>query len=385
MKKILFGLILSGALSVLLFACKKEENKAWLTNGTFFTSASNPLASSVSTIVLDSTSGGSKKAITITWPAVNYTAPVVVTYTLQIDSIKGTFAKPINVNMATGTSKSYTMGDFNTLATSLGLVPGTAGQLQIRVKADVIQTNGNTSAVPTTLSNVINVTVTPYSTIPKPIYPVPAALFLVGDATGGGWSNPVPVPTQQFTQIDPNTFGIVAQLTGGKQFLILPVNGDWSHKYAITGAGDPAGGAFVPDAANNMVGPTSTGLYKIIVDFVKGTYTITPSNGLEVPANLYIVGDATAGGWANPVPTPSQQFTQLTSGEFSLTINLTAGASYLFLPVNGDWGHKYGGNSATGGALLADGAVSQNNTPAPGATGSYKVYVNFFTKQYTVK
>jgi hypothetical protein len=385
MKKILYGLILTGALSVLLFACKKEENKAWLTNGTFFTAASNPLTSSVSTIVLDSSSGGTKKGITFTWPAVNYTSPVVVTYTLQIDSIKGTFAKPVTVNMANATSKSYTMGDFNTLAQSLGLVPGTAGQLQMRLKADVIQTNGNTSAVPTTISNVINVTITPYSTIPKPIYPVPAALFLVGDATTGGWNNPVPVPTQQFTQIDPNTFGIVTQLTGGKQFLILPVNGDWSHKYAITGAGDPAGGAFVPDAANNMVGPTTTGLYKIIVDFVKGTYTITPSNGLEVPPNLYIVGDATAGGWNNPVPTPSQQFTQLTSGEFSITINLTSGASYLFLPLNGDWGHKYGGNSATGGALLSDGAVPGSNTPAPSTTGSYKVYVNFFTKQYTVK
>src|SRR5690242_6142422 len=129
MKKILYGLILTGALSVLLFACKKEENKAWLTNGTFFTSASNPLTSSAATVVLDSSSGGTKKGITFTWPAVNYTAPVVVTYTLQIDSIKGTFAKPVSVNMANATSKTYTMGDFNTLAQSLGLVPGTAGQL----------------------------------------------------------------------------------------------------------------------------------------------------------------------------------------------------------------------------------------------------------------
>jgi len=50
----------------------------------------------------------------------------------------------------------------------------------------------------------------------------------------------VPVPDQQFTQIDANTFGIVLQLIGGKQFLLLPKNGDWTHKYAITGTADPA-------------------------------------------------------------------------------------------------------------------------------------------------
>src|SRR6185295_961326 len=112
--------------------------------------------------------------------------------------------------------------------------------------------------------------------------------------------------------------------------------------------------------------------------------TISLTTFTPVPSTLYIVGDATAGGWTNPVPVPSQQFSRINAVSYGIVINLTAGKSYLFLPVNGDWTHKYGGSSATGGALLADGAVPGSNTPAPAATGTYQIVVNFQTGTYTV-
>jgi hypothetical protein len=377
-------LIAAAAVLVVLAGCNKNLPQATLTPGT------SMLTASTSTLVLDSTGGGSKTAVTLSWPAMNVGAQVAVTYILQIDSINGNFSKPVSINLATGLSMTYTMAGLNTVALSLGLAPAATGQLQTRVVANVNQSNGSTSTVPTVYSNVVNLTVTPYSTIPQPLYPVPPNLFLVGSATPGGpatgWNNPVPVPSQQFTQIDANTFGIVVQMVGGQQFLLLPVNGDWSHKYAVTASSpDPAGGAFVPDAKNNMNGPVASGLYKIIVDFVKGTYTITPAVAGAIPTNLYLVGDATAGGWANPVPVPSQQFTQISSGEYKITIPLLSNKSYLFLPVNGDWTNKYGGASATGGPLLYDGAVPGSNTPAPGTAGTYTIDVNFFSNTYTVK
>jgi hypothetical protein len=384
--KTIFNSCLIGltGLLVVLAGCQKNLPHATLTAGT------TSLTASASSLVLDSTGGGSKMAVTLNWPAVNFGTPVVVTYTLQIDTLNDNFAKPVNVNLATGLTMSYTMGALNTLALSMGLAPAVAGQLQVRVAADVNQSTGAASKVSTVYTNVVSLTVTPYSTIPQPIYPVPPALFLVGSATPGGpatgWNNPVPVPTQQFTQIDPNTFGIIINLIGGQQFLLLPVNGDWSHKYAVTASSpSPAGGPFVPDAANNMNGPTTSGLYQIIVDFVKGTYTITPAVAGAIPTNLFLVGDATAGGWANPVPVPSQQFTQISSGEFNITIPLLATGSYLFLPVNGDWTNKYGGAGATGGALLFDAAVPGSNTPGPGVAGTYTIDVNFFNNTYSVK
>jgi hypothetical protein len=220
--------------------------------------------------------------------------------------------------------------------------------------------------------------------------PVPSNLYIVGDATPGGWSNPVPTPSQQFTPIDNVSYGIVINLTAGKSYLFLPVNGDWSHKYGgATDGTASGGGVLLADNAvpgSNTPAPSTTGLYMIIVNFATNSYTVTPYTG---PSNLYIVGDATAGGWNNPVPTPSQQFTQTGNAEFQITIPLTSGKSYLFLPVNGDWSHKYGGSTdgtaSGGGILLADNAVPGSNTPAPAASGTYTITVNFIKMTYKVQ
>lgn len=223
-------------------------------------------------------------------------------------------------------------------------------------------------------------TVTPFAAT------IPDNLYIVGGATDGGWANPVPVPSQQFTRIDAVTYGIITNLKAGDSYLFLPVNGDWGHKYGGTSA---TGGALLADGAvpgSNTPSPATTGLYQILVNFQTGTYTVTPHTGfVPVPSNLYIVGDATAGGWNNPVPVPAQQFNRINLTQFELTVPLIGGKSYLFLPVNGDWSHKFGGASASGGALLADGAVPGSNTPAPAVSGTYKIVVDFAANTYSVK
>ena len=148
------------------------------------------------------------------------------------------------------------------------------------------------------------------------------------------------------------------------------------------------GGTLLADGAvpgSNTPAPATSGTYQIIVNFQTGTYTVTPFTGaLPVPTNLYIVGDATPGGWNNPVPVPSQQFTRVNLTDFQLTVNLSSTGSYLFLPVNGDWTHKYGGTSATGGSILYDGDVPGSNTPGPAVDGNYLIDVDFGTGKYTV-
>lgn len=221
-------------------------------------------------------------------------------------------------------------------------------------------------------------TVTPYTST------IPSNLYIVGDATAGGWNNPVPTPAQQFTKIDAGSYGIITNLEAGKSYLFLPLNGNWDHKY---GGASASGGALLADGAvpgSNTPAPAATGTYKIVVNFINNTYTVTPYTGVEVPANLYIVGDATPGGWGNPVPVPSQQFTKLNNGEFKLTVPLAATGSYLFLPVNGSWDHKFGGTSPSAGTLLVDGAVPGSNTPGPGDAGNYNITVNFLTMRYSV-
>ncbi|HKO82261.1 MAG TPA: hypothetical protein VJU78_17755, partial [Chitinophagaceae bacterium] len=212
---------------------------------------------------------------------------------------------------------------------------------------------------------------------------IPANLYIVGDAAGS-WDNPVALPTKQFTKLDAGSFGIIINLEMGKSYLFLPENGKWDHKFGGTSA---TGGALLADGAvpgSNTPAPAVTGMYKIIVNFITNTYTVTPYTGVAVPDNLYIVGDATAGNWDNPVPVPSQQFTKLSNAEFKLTVELKATGSYLFLPLNGNWDHKFGGTSATGGTLLVDGAVPGSNTPVPGEKANYLITVNFLTMKYSV-
>jgi hypothetical protein len=124
------------------------------------------------------------------------------------------------------------------------------------------------------------------------------------------------------------------------------------------------------------------------MDFQDGKFTVTPftqQHGL--PTELFIVGDATPAGWNNPVPVPAQRFTRINSSRFELTINLTAGKNYLFLPENGSWGKKYGavdnqaaGIKNNGGPMKPEG----QDMPSPDASGNYKITVDFLNNTYTL-
>ena len=153
-----------------------------------------------------------------------------------------------------------------------------------------------------------------------------------------------------------------------------------------TVAGLNAGGSFGADLNDNIPGPATSGRYKIIVDFQAGKFTVTPYTGV-LPSNLFIVGDATPGGWNNPVPVPSQQFTQVNSTQFELALSLTGGKQYLFLPVNGDWSHKFAVPDNTIPSLKAGGTFAydaSSNLPGPDASGNYKFVVRFIDNSYTV-
>ena len=326
--------------------------------------------SSTSPIILD-VSNATSNAISFAWNASEY-GTNTISYALQLDTAGDNFAHPQVLKYDQKLTSSILVNDLNSLAIAAGVSGGSTKNVEFRI-VSYLGTGYSTKLVN---SSVVTISITTFT-------PIPPTLYIVGDATPGGWNNPVPLPSQQFTRLDAVSYGIVVNLTAGKSYLLLPVNGDWTHKY---GGASATGGALLADGAvpgSNTPAPPTSGMYQIVVNFQTGTYTVTPFT-MTIPSNLYIVGDATAGGWANPVPVPSQQFTQIDAVSFGIIVNLTAGGSYLCLPLNGDWGHKYGGSSATGGTLLADGAVPGSNTPAPAASGTYQIIVNFQTGTYTV-
>ncbi len=124
--------------------------------------------------------------------------------------------------------------------------------------------------------------------------------------------------------------------------------------------------------------------------FAVTPYAIPPKVAPPASGQLFIVGNATPGGdatgWNNPVPTPSQQFTKVSTTVYELTVALNAGKSYLFLPVNGSWTDKYGaiggnGSNNVNGDDFRDGG---GDLLSPAVGGNYKIQVDFQRGKFTV-
>lgn len=192
-----------------------------------------------------------------------------VYYTLQIDTTD-TFSNPkmATVSFTNDIFHSFTVKELNTTLSVLELKDYVPHNFKFRVKATLA---GNNEPQ---FSNVIAVNISTYLDVK---YPVPAHLYIVGDATPSGWSNDSvhPDATQTFTKINSYTFQIASLAILANQFLFIPVAGDWSHKYAFdadASSNNTSGDYFTPDAKSNFQAPAA-GNYKITVNFKTGKYS----------------------------------------------------------------------------------------------------------------
>lgn len=272
MKFLFFSCFLAAVLS----SCTKDEKKDYFTGGT-----PPVLTASVSDSIPLSFGGKDNPALTLSWTNPNYQfttgiSSQDVNYVIEIDTAGANFTNPARQtgSVSKDLTRSFTQGEFNDyLLNQLVLQPGSVHNLEVRVSSSL----GGTKAVPL-LSNVLKFAVTPYSIPPKVQPPTSGQLFIVGSATAGDWNNPVPTPSQQFTQITPTQYEITIALKGGQEYLFLPVNGDWGHKYSVkdnTISGLANGGDFGYDLSKNFPGPAADGTYKITVDFQRGKFTVT--------------------------------------------------------------------------------------------------------------
>lgn len=135
-----------------------------------------------------------------------------------------------------------------------------------------------TSALGTAYSTAVSFTTLGIAVTP----PVSNTLFIIGSATFGGWNNPVPTPSQQFTKLNATLYEITLPLTAGNEFLFLRDNGNWSNKYASNIVYTPSTTSYQTSFAdfstgggNNFKSPPVTGKYKISVDFESGFYSVS--------------------------------------------------------------------------------------------------------------
>jgi hypothetical protein len=279
MKQVIKSFSLISAVALLFQGCAKEENQVLYKGG----KQPNLTASTSAVNLQPPPADESVEAIRFNWTNPDYifttgNSSHDVNYLLEIDSVganfnsKSKFATTISKDL----TKRYTVGELNAiLGNTMALPFGRRYNLEARVTSSL----GPNNAVPL-VSNKINFTATPYAPPPKVPLPLTGKLFIVGNATPGGWNNPVPTPSQEFKKISNTQYEITVPLGGaGNFYLFLPENGSWSSKYAVPdnqAAGVSNGGEFrfYTSGGQDFPAPAAAGNYKISVDFQKGLFTV---------------------------------------------------------------------------------------------------------------
>jgi starch-binding outer membrane protein SusE/F len=282
MKNLLKLIAIFSFVALIFSACKKQENQVVFEGGTAPVLSSTNSTPSFTLLKANENNNWS----TFSWTNPNYkfntgVSSQDVTYTIQIDTMGANFKNPNlqEITIARNLSTVITVKDINTAIAKLELLENIPHTIEFRVKTTL--QNGSVPLY----SNVIKYILIPYLdvavTLPSDL-PIlggnDGGLFLVGDATNGGWNNPVPVPTQKFTRTSSTTYEITTPLIGGKEYLMLPKNGDWGNKYAVadkTLSGLSGGGEFGANKNDNFPGPSVSGTYKIVVNFKTGKFTVT--------------------------------------------------------------------------------------------------------------
>jgi starch-binding outer membrane protein SusE/F len=278
MKKISKIFIVSSLILSAIWSCKKEENRVIFKGGT-----EPVLNATVADSIPLSYATQDNEAFKLSWTNPNYQfntgiSSLNVNYNIEVDTAGANFTNPNREVLSLGTdlSKDFTQSVFNDyLLNQLQLKPGMSHAIEVRVTAFLV---GGSQPMQ---SNVLKFTATPFAIPPKVAPPVSGNLFIVGSAVAGGWNNPVPVPSQQFTQVSSTDYQITVSIIGDGEYKLLSVNGSWdSDKQWSIKTEQASGDAstlnydLYPNGGNCRA-PLAGGNYKIDVDFQRGKVTLT--------------------------------------------------------------------------------------------------------------
>ena len=314
---------------------------------------------SAESLILDSNFPGNS-ALTIKWSEAAYTVPVEVKYELEISATESFENAQILTSTAQSkTYASFTTQELNEAVKKIGLVPYESQKMYFRVKSyvgtdDLLQT-----------SNVTTLMITPYLASPTYEY---TDLFLIGDATAGGWDNAATnmslLPLLKTSDANKYTFTGLFKAGG---FKMIKVRGSWDAQY---GLGTP--GQLSTDGGSGNIPVDTEGYYKLTIDISALTYTLeSVTNPTKTYENISIIGTATGG-----------SDVQLTKSTFDpnlwigTKVNLKTGV-FKFRADN-SWDVNWGTNAEFFGTGVAGGA----DIPVS-AEWDYDIYFNDATGQYS--
>jgi len=253
---------LTGLLAVAtltLASCEKDEDQLVITP-----SNSPTLTTSTNTVALKP--GNNKAtAITFNWTPIgsfnwsnaenSYTLPV--TYSFEIGKQGTNFSPSVSIDAGNGPATTLSVGVLNTSLNSLGLTPGTATPVEVRLKALYAP---NTAAY----SPVVPLTATSFVCLP----PNSDVWTMIGTAAVD-WNTDV----QLTYDCDLSAYTVTRNLNAGE--FKFRLNRGWTVNYGSTTARNSSGTAPLDTKADNNIKVTTAGTYTIIFDITNKTYTLT--------------------------------------------------------------------------------------------------------------
>jgi hypothetical protein len=343
----------AGLAMILLVSCKKDGENLVLTQGAF---SSNALSASAGQVTLTSNNDGDT-VIHFQWPAVSYGTRVAVTYMLQIDKISDTSGAagwsnarslPAGNNIL---RYAFAGKDLNNLSNSMGLTPGAANPVAIRIISNINQYNGSGSTVPAVYSNTVVVNVTPYG----------LNLYVPG-----GYENWDPGSAPTIGPVDGRAglYEGYVNITGsGIQYFKYTSAPDWNH----INYGDGGNGSFSTDGAAAGLSVPNGGYYELTANLNNNSWTATATT-------WGIIGDATPGGWSNDTPMSYDATNQV----WTVTANMVQAGSFKFR-ANNAWSIDFGVDNS-GKLVYADNPFfgytpGLNNLTVP-SDGNYTIILD---------
>jgi hypothetical protein len=342
MKK-MFSLLL---LVVGLAGCKKDLTNTVLRSPgavTGFTVNTNALVLSAS--------NDSQTVVKFNWQAMNYGYAAVTTYTLLIDQPSDTsgaaaWGNAIKVTLPTGSlAQSWLGADFNHYMNMLGIPFGVSSPIVVRLKADVNQSTGAVSAVPTLIAD-LGMMVTAYKILL--IYP---KLYVAGDFLVPNW-----------TQIDQGGWVLASVKSDGSYegYVNFP-NTDNAFKLSTqlswNGTNYGWGGTGTTISGDGSAGNCyfgGPGYCRVVADVNASTISYTPTNWV-------IAGDFN--NWS--VTANKMTFNATTNVWTATGVNLVAGKQFKFVgdaSYNNCFGLDSKGNFAYGNGNIGNFTTATSGT-----------------------
>ena len=271
--KQLFRILAIAFISLLVISCEKDEDQAILNEVT-----QAKVSSDKTTVVLSEIISGDA-AISFTWVKPVFNVAVVPTQQLEFGIKGNNFKNSIAVDAGTELTKSITHAELNAVMYSLGATPDAANQIEARLKTNV--GSGHF------YSDVIHLTVTPYTPNPDLVYPkinVPG-----GYAGAAGYADWAPGNSPNlFSPAKNGQYRGFIYVTAPNSEYKFTINQDWAGDKGDDGTFT---GKLLETGEVNVKAATA-GTYYVKVDWAANTYS-------SIAANFGIIGDATPAGWGS--------------------------------------------------------------------------------------